>query len=361
MAGEDSERNQEATSHKLSEARKRGQVAKSTDMNAALVMAVLLAYVSWRGWSDVQEQFRFDQALFNLVGKVDAGPAVLWQLLSASIMHGLSLLVPLSMSIMIAGIVSNLVQIGPIWSTHPLVMDWKRINPAAGLKRLFSVRTLFDAARACLKLVLLCWVAYGVLMSLAAQFHGMGRRSATGYLRLLLEDIVSMGWSFILMMAVIALLDRLYVRREFAKKLRMSHRDIRDEHKNREGDPRIRARLRELRAETLKRSMAASKTRHADVLVTNPTHLAIALRYEHGKMESPQMLAKGAGAVAEAMRRVAATHNIPVVRNRSLARKLFRELDFDDFVPPALYAEVARIIVWVFAMRQANEALKGER
>ena len=113
-----------------------------------------------------------------------------------------------------------------------------------------------------------------------------------------------------------------------------------------------------LRREMLQRSLAASKVRQADVLITNPTHLAIALRYEHGEMNSPQLIAKGAGVVAFAMRKVAARHNIPVVRNQTLARKLYKELDFNDYVPPNLYAEVARIIVWVFAMRKANDTAR---
>ena len=137
--------------------------------------------------------------------------------------------------------------------------------------------------------------------------------------------------------------------------MRISHRELKDELKHREGDPRIRARLRELRRELLKRSMALRNTRNADVVITNPTHVAVALRYVHGEMASPQLLAKGAGAVATAIRRIAARHGIPVVQNPSLARKLFHELAVDQAVPPALYAPVARILVWVFAMRDARE------
>jgi flagellar biosynthetic protein FlhB len=172
--------------------------------------------------------------------------------------------------------------------------------------------------------------------------------------RTLLDDLASLGLKIALILWLVAALDALYTRREFATQMRMSHRELRDEVKHREGDPRIRARLRELRRELLKRSLALRATRKADVLVTNPTHLAVALRYAHGEMESPRLLAKGAGRLAAGMRRVAARHAIPVVQNAPVARALFRDVAVDGAVPPELYGPVARILVWVFAMRDAR-------
>jgi len=355
MAEQDLDRNEAATQYKLNEARKRGQVAKSPDVISAIVFAVAIIYVNWQGWENFRDQFRFDQALFNLAGRVDAGPAVLWQLISHGLTHSLMLLAPFFSAIMLAAIVANLIQIGPVFSTKPLGPDWDRVNPANGFKRLFSMRTLFDGLRACLKLTLLVWVVYRALKSLAPQFYSLAGYSPQGYLRAMLGDVSSIGMKIILMLGIIAAFDWLYTKHEFSKKMRMSKRDLRDESKHRDGDPRIRARLRELRAEMLKRSLALGKTGSADVLITNPTHLAVALRYTHGEMTSPQMVSKGAGLIAAAMRKIAARNNIPIVQNRTLARKLFHEVGVDQQVPPALYADVARIIVWVFAMRQARE------
>jgi flagellar biosynthetic protein FlhB len=146
----------------------------------------------------------------------------------------------------------------------------------------------------------------------------------------------------------------MYTRYEFAKQMKMSRRELKEEIKHREGDPRIRRRLRELRLELLKRSLALRKTRNADVLITNPTHVAVALQYVHGQMEAPQLIAKGSGFMAAAMRQIAARHDIPIVQNPTLARALFHDLPVDAGVPPELYAQVARIIVWVFAMRDAR-------
>jgi flagellar biosynthetic protein FlhB len=354
MAEQDMDRNQAATPHKLKEARKRGQVAKSPDVVSTLVLIVALVYLTALGWDRVREQFRFDAALMNLAGRIDGSPAVLWQIISHALHACFSLLAPFFATIMLAAIVANLLQTGPVLSSDPLGPEWSKLNPANGFKRLFSIRTLFDAVRTCLKLVLLTTAVYLALKSLAPQFLMLSGYSPIGYIRALLDDIGSMGLKVSLMLGLIALLDWLYTRREFAKNMRMSHHDLREESKHREGDPRIRARLRELRREMLKRSLAVSKTKQADVLITNPTHLAIALRYEHGAMRSPQLISKGAGVVAQAMRKVASQHHIPIVRNRALARKLYQDMDFDEHVPQHLYAEVARIIVWVFAMRRAN-------
>jgi flagellar biosynthetic protein FlhB len=226
----------------------------------------------------------------------------------------------------------------------------------AGAKKIFSLRKLFDGLKACAKLALLALVAYFALRLVLAQFFRWGRFSPSVLMKAVVSEVASIGFKMALVLAVIAVIDMFYTKREYAKRMRMSRRDIKDEIKNRDGDPRIRSRLRQLRQEMLKRSGSTRNTENADVLIVNPTHFAVALKYEHGKMESPQLLAKGSGAFALAMRRIAAKHSIPIVQNVTLARKLFRELELNQHVPQNMYADVARIIVWVFAMRKARDA-----
>jgi flagellar biosynthetic protein FlhB len=158
----------------------------------------------------------------------------------------------------------------------------------------------------------------------------------------------------VMVMLVLGLLDVLYVRWEFGKRMRMSKREVKDEVKSREGDPRIRARIRDLRKQMLKRSQALAKVPSADVLVTNPTRVAVAISYKHGVSTAPQVVAKGAGEAARSMRKLASRHQIPIVQNRALARALFREVDYDGYVPEKLYPQVAKIMVWVYAMRRTR-------
>lgn len=354
MAEQDLDRNQAATPYKLQRARERGQTAKSTDVVGALVFAVAVVYLSWQGMEAVTTQFRFDMSLLVQAGRMDA-EASLWPLIDRALRMTLGLVAPFLGTVMVAAVVGNMMQTGPILSLDPVKADFNRINPVNGLKKLFSMRVLFDAARALVKLGLLGLIAFLGLKAMTGQFYALASLSPMGSLRMLLDDVSGLGLKMALILGLIALIDLMYTRRAFAKQMRMSQRELKDEHKQREGDPRIRARMRELRREMMKRSQALRQTRNADVLITNPTHLAVALKYEHGRMVSPQLLAKGSGKLAAAMREVAARHRIPVVQNPPLARRIFRELPVDHPVPPELYAQVARIIVWVFAMRERQQ------
>jgi flagellar biosynthetic protein FlhB len=184
------------------------------------------------------------------------------------------------------------------------------------------------------------------------QFFHLGSLSAAGFFQTLIEQLAKLGLKMTMVLGFVACVDMVFVKREFSQRMRMSRREITEERKQHEGHPRIRARLRALRMELRKRSRSIAQTKNADVLITNPTHIAIALCYRHGEMVAPQCVAKGAGMAASMMRAIAAKHQIPIVQNRHLARALFRKVDFNQSVPSELYAEVARIIVWVFAMRR---------
>ena len=354
MAEQDLDRNEAATPYKLQKARDKGQVGKSADVVSALVFTVAIGYFYWKGWDGLLMQFRYDHALLSQAGRIEASPSNLWRLLGGMLRDTGTMLAPFLGALMLAAVVGNMMQTGPILSAEPVKPDFDRLNPVNGLKKLFSMRTLFDGARAVVKLVLLAVVVYQSLKSLVPQFFHLAALSPAGLAKTVVDDVASTGLKLALLLCLIALADYAYTQREFSKKMRMSQRELKDENKNREGDPRIRARLRELRREALRRSMAAAHTRNADVLLTNPTHFAVALRYVHGEMESPQLVAKGTGTLAARMREIAARHNIPVVQNPPLARELYHGLEVDQHVPPSLYAQVARILVWVFAMRQAR-------
>ena len=348
------DRNDAATPHKLSEARKRGQVAKSADVVSAVVFAAAIVYLAAQGWDLLRAQFQFDRLVFAHAASFLASPANLWCLVDMALRSSLSLIAPLLATIVLAALVGNIAQTGPVFSAHPIKPDWDRINPVNGLKRVFSVRTLFDAARACIKLVVLLWVVDVALTALLPQFYRLAGLAPLGQAKTLVSDVAALALKLAFTMGIIAALDFAYTRREFAKRQRMSKRELKDEHRHREGDPRIRARLRELRREMLKRTLSLRRTRDADVIVTNPTHYAVALRYRHGEMAAPRLVAKGAGGMAAAMRMLAARHRIPVVQNRTLARALYAATALEQDVPSTFFPEVARLMVWVMAMREAQ-------
>jgi flagellar biosynthetic protein FlhB len=346
------DRNEQATPWKLQKARGRGQVAKSAELAAACVFLAAIACLYAKGWEGLLAQFRYDGALLARAGRVEASAGGYAWLLSQIVRDAGALLAPFFGALVATAVLANLAQTGPMLSFEPVKMDFTRLDPMNGIRKLFSPRTLFDAARTLAKLLLLSIVVWHAVRALAPQFPRLAGMPAALLARTLLEDVASVGMRIAFALLAIAAIDFAWSRREFSGKMRMSRRELKEEHRQREGDPRIRARLRELRREALRRTMALRRTAQADVLLTNPTHVAVALRYAEGEMAAPQLVAKGAGALAAVMRRIAARHRIAVVQSPPLARELFRTLDVDQPVPPAMYAEVARVLVWVFAMRR---------
>lgn len=356
MADQELDRNLAATPYKLQEAHKRGQVAKSSELVSVAVLAVAAIYVSASGSASTGARFQLERSLFLRMGSADAGGDAMWLLVAALIKDGMLLLAPLLVFMMLAAIVANVVQTGFVFSGHPLIADWQRVNPAAGFKRLLSMKTVFAAGKTLAKLVLLCLVAYWSLKDLLPHFSHLSALPANAFINALCRDIGSVAFKMVGVLALLALVDALYVRRTYAKDMRMSSTELKREVKQREGDPRIRARLRQLRRELFKRSVSVQRTGEADVVITNPTHIAVALKYEHGNMAAPELVAKGVGNLAAAMRRVAARRGIPVVQNPGLARALYAQTEVSQAVPDVLFAPVARLMVWVIAMRAARNS-----
>jgi flagellar biosynthetic protein FlhB len=356
MADQDSDRSEEATPFKLQKARERAQTARSPDAVAATVFVTAIMVLAWQGRESMQGLQRLFRAALAQAGQHEALSATLGPILVALVVGAGALLLPLLLALPLAAALASIAQTGMVFSLHPLQVDFQRLNPATGFKRVFSARSLFDGLRACVKLALLTGAGSAALYALLPQFHRLSALPPTGFLETALADLASLGWKMAAALAVIAVADVMFTRREFGRKMRMSRRELKDEYRNREGDPRIRGRLGELRRELLQRSRSLRNTRNADLVLTNPTHYAVALQYRHGEMEAPRVVAKGAGQLAAAMREIAGRHRIVVVQNPPLARRLFREAVIDDYLPANFHAEVARILVWVLAMRQRRAA-----
>ena len=192
------------------------------------------------------------------------------------------------------------------------------------------------------------------LAALLPGLPGLVHVDGHAYLPLLFDMAGALMAKLMAVLLVLAAVDFIYVRREYARRMRMSRREIKDEYKQREGDPRIRQRIKELRVQLLKRAQAMRKLPQADVLITNPTRVAVAISYEHGVSPAPKVVAKGAGQLARKMRDAAFRHRVPIVQSAPLARALYREADDGGYVPEKWYPQVAKILVWVLAARRAR-------
>jgi len=352
MSESDTDKSQDATPHKLREAQKRGEVAKSTEANFAAIMAALVAICFAVGPGIAKRELGVAQNVMKDAARSDWSSSGTLHWMLQAVFDSIEALAPLLAAIVCVAVLANVFQVGGVFSFDPVTPDFKRINPATGLQRLFSKRVLYDALRSLIKLSLLAWVAWSALMHALPDMLKLNYIDARGHAAVALGAVGPLLFKLLLALVLIALVDLLYTRWDYSKKMRMSHRDIQDEHKQREGDPRIRQRIRQLRNELLKQSQAVGKLPEADVLITNPTHIAIALSYKHGEMPAPKLLAKGKGQLAAKMRSAARQHNIPVVENPPLARELYKRTQSDQFVPEDLYPKVARILIWVYAMRK---------
>lgn len=353
------DKSEAATPYKLQQARRRGSVARSPDLTGAVALLTAAAALYAWGREAMQAMIVLARAaliqglamdltavsVVSLVGRVGAG--------------ALHIVAPFALAVAAAALLSSLAQTGLVWSAFPLKPDLTRINPATGLKRLFSMRTIYDAFKSVVKVGILGWVLYLIVRDLAPALYLLGERSPFDALGDLIAILGGMALKLAFVALMLALLDLGYTRFEFKRKMRMSRRDVKDEVKHREGDPRVRSRLRGLRVEMLQKAASVRQVGQADVLIVNPTHLAVALEYKRGEMAAPVMLAKGAGSLAARMRAEAARCGVTIVRNPPLARALYFQAGMGQTIPAALYPDVARVMVWLLAQRNARSALRG--
>jgi len=351
MAEQDQDKSEQATPFKLEEARRRGQVVKSLDVNSLFIVAGSLALFSVSGMRFLAEGLSLQRDIF------EQAPIMRFEI--SDLMHWFSavatatgfILAPFFVMILVIAVLSNLVQTGPVFTFFPLKPDPKRMSPVQGFKRVFSRRALFEAFKTLLKLSLLVGVAYAVIVGMLPSLMAMPQIDPHGYPTVLFGAISSLLFKLTLVLLVIALLDFAYTRWDYAKRMRMSRRELKDEVKRREGDPHVRAKIKELQREAAKRSKSLGRVPDADVLITNPTHFAVALQYQREAMKAPRLIAKGAGETAEKMKAVARRYGIPVLERPPLARQLFREVDIDAPIPEAVYEPIARIYAEIYQPR----------
>jgi flagellar biosynthetic protein FlhB len=356
VSQQEQDRSEEATPYRREQARKRGATAKSMDVVAFAVLSSALLYGVLAGPSLAHHGAALARRLFaGSAGTPldEAGAVRLARLLMSAV--AADLLPLLCVVAAVAGL-ATLLQVGAMVSFQPLKPDLQRLNPIEALKRLFSVRMLIEAAKTVVKAVLLVAVLAAAVWAALPRLFFAGAGTTPAYWGLVGAQVVSVGWSLVGALLLVALADWVLVRWELTRRLRMSRREVREELRHREGDPRIKQRQRQLRLEALKRVRSLGRVGDADVLVTNPTHFAVAIKYDRDKADTPVVIAKGAGELAAAMRQSARQHGVPVFQNVKLARALFRQTPMDAGVPFALFPEVARVLVWAYRLRDAQGA-----
>ncbi|MEI7037477.1 EscU/YscU/HrcU family type III secretion system export apparatus switch protein [Fulvimonas yonginensis] len=349
MSESEQSKTEQPTPFRLQEARKRGQVPRSAEFGGTLILlafSVTLVVTSARLASALAAALR---DCLQLAGNAPVAGGGLAHWIAGAFAPVGQALIPLVLAVVVVAVAGNVLQTGFVFSTHPLKPDFTRMNPAQALKRLFGMRTLWDLAKLSFKVGALALLAWYALGKLTLMVGSMALASPVQLPRLTLAVFSRVATWLLAVMVLLAIADVLFSRREYVRKLRMSRRDIKDETKRHEGDPSIRAKRRRLAAELLKRTRAIGRVAEADVVMTNPTHLAVALRYRPRTMRAPVVLAKGSDRVAARMRKLAERHGVPMLRSPELARALFRECGIDEPVPAELFGQLAPVYRWLMA------------
>lgn len=351
MSQADQDKTEQPTPHKLEEARKRGEVAKSQDVTGTVVMIAFAAIVAVTGAGVARALAAGTRRMIGLAGNAPGldGAFAHWAA-SAYAPLGQALM-PLVLGLVVAAVLGNLLQTGPMFTSHPLKPDFKRLHPMQVVKRLFSMRTLWELGKLTAKCLLLAGVCAIFLWKARVLAEAVAMTLPPRLGGLLLSAFVKASVYVLLVLALVALVDLLFTRREFMRRMRMSRRELKDEVKRRDGDPTVKSKQKQQLRELLKKTRALGRVHEADVVLTNPTHVAVALRYRPGQTLAPLVVAKGAGVLSRQIRRLAARHRVPVVRLPVLARALYRECEIDGMVPEQRYAELAPVYRELWANR----------
>jgi flagellar biosynthetic protein FlhB len=350
--GDDSaSKTEDATPKRIEDARKDGDVAKSADLAQVCALAGAFAAIAMGGGVMAR---RMANELLPFIAHPDSidlrdggGVAVTWQ----AVMAAAPMLVAVMGAAMLAGVSGNLIQTGVLFTTAKLAPDPSRLSPAAGFKRVFGIDGLMNFLRSMLKVLLVSAVAWWVLAPHAGELTGLVRVGPVGVLD------YSAGLGRNLMLAVLgllslgAILDYVWQRQRFMVRLRMTKEEVKEDFKQSDGDPHIKARLRQIRNERAKRRMIQQVPK-ATVVIANPTHFAVALRYEQGETAAPLCVAKGIDEVALRIREVAEGAGVTVIENPPLARALFSAVEIDQIIPQEHYEAVAKIIGFILSGRR---------
>jgi flagellar biosynthetic protein FlhB len=350
---DDRDRTESPSQKRLDEARKAGRVPRSRDLGAALV--VLTGGLALRGLgAGVGARLAAIMRDGLSLDHTDIGDATLMlPRLEHAAAQGLSAAAPLLALVLAAAVLAPLAIGGWTFSATALVPDFTRLNPISGLGRVFSLRGFIELSKALARFVVVAVVAAAVL---ARQFHAFAML-ATEPLQVAVGHAMSLvGTAFIALggaLAAIALVDVPLTIWQYNKSLRMTRQELRDEHKETEGSPETRSRVRRVQQQLARRRMM-SRVPKADVVVTNPTHYAVALRYDEQRSRAPVVVAKGVELIALTIRRIAEEHSVPIVEAPPLARALYGSCELGDEIPTRLYAAVARVLTYVYQLRAAR-------
>ncbi len=345
------EKTEEPTSRRLQESKDKGDVAKSTEIpSAAVLVFALMTIYLMSGYmiSTFEELTRY--YLANSC-QIEVIPTSIANLLNESMIYSTILLGPLMLAVFFAALVANYAQVGVIFTTEKIAPDIKKIDPIKGLAQKFSMQAVAELLKSLLKIGLIGYVAYNEVHKALPQF--MPLVDETPYQIMIFAGRTAF-WIFLkctITIAILAALDYAFQRWQFMKKMKMTKQEVKEEAKMTEGDPQVKGRIRALQMQ-MARGRMMEEVPKADVIITNPTRLAVALKYNNEQMAAPLVVAMGAGAIAHRIKEIAAEHQVPIIEDKPLARALYKTAKIDQPIPENLFQAVAQILAYVYGIKK---------
>ncbi|RRJ84984.1 flagellar biosynthesis protein FlhB [Aestuariirhabdus litorea] len=350
------DRSEEPTEKRLRDAREEGQVPRSKELTTMLLLLVgsgsLFASASLIG-GNMGSVMRFN---FTLEREAMFDPSLMLQHLGVSLVEATTSLIPFFIAMMLVSLLSPLALGGWLLSAKALMPKFSRMDPIKGLKRMFSAKSLVELVKSIAKVAVVATVSIFVLLSYQEDFLGMGKEAIP---QAIAHGLSVLGWSVMGMSAslvLIAIIDIPFQIWDHRKQLMMTKQEVKDEYKNTEGKPEVKGRIRQLQREMAERRMMADVPK-ADVVITNPTHFAVAVKYDASKAEAPYVLAKGVEEVAFKIREIAEAHDVTVIEAPTLARAIYFTTRISQQIPAGLYVAVAQVLAYVFQLRRYRDGV----
>ncbi|MGI5970217.1 MAG: flagellar biosynthesis protein FlhB [Oscillospiraceae bacterium] len=348
------ERTEKPTKRRKEKARKQGQVARSNELNIAFSVITLFAVLNaaWDGFVKSASAMVKNYLSSGYLAASDSiNKAAVMHVYRQALADGLRIIWPVLLLALLVGVLVHVFQTGLLFTGETLKPKFNRINPIEGFKRIFSTRSLIELVKSALKLALLCYIAYsaykGIIARLPTMMNTDIKQAFTDIMHTALKLGIRMGAG----LGAVAAFDYLYQRLKYEKDLMMTKQEVKEEYKQLEGDPKIKSRIRQKQRQ-MSRLRMMRRLPEADVVITNPTHYAVAIRYKEKEDSAPVVLAKGKDHVALKIKEKAKEYGIEIVENKPVAQALYKSCELDQEIPSDMYKAVAEILVYVYRMKR---------
>ncbi len=348
----DAEKTEEATPKKRKDAREEGQVLQSREITSVFMLLSSFLLLKFYGEHFINSLMKYMTNLFSNIENIDIYfyENNLMLEFTKTIAVFIGLIAPMLLVAFFSALIINYLQVGFLFTTKPLKLKLNRINPIEGFKRLFSKRALMELLKSNLKIILIGYTAYSFIKKNMLKIMELPRLETT----IMLKNFASIAFSFVIniivVLVVLAVMDYFFQWREYEKNLKMTKHEVKEEYKQTEGDPLVKSKIRE-KQRRIAMSRMIQEVPRADVIITNPTHIAVAIKYDKDSYVAPYILAKGVDIIAENIKNVGKENSVPIVENKPLARALYDTVDIGDIIPEELYEAVAEVLAYVYSLK----------